>query len=70
MGNAHEANETRGVAPHDTEHAEFPQAKTVFTEDEVSKPKLDEFGAHAKVDPAEIALVRKLDLWMMVSLVF
>lgn len=29
---------------------------------------LDKFGSHAKTDPAEIALVRKLDWYMMVSL--
>lgn len=27
----------------------------------------DQFGAHRKVDPAEIALVRKLDWYIMVS---
>lgn len=30
--------------------------------------ELDKFGAAAKVDPAEIALVRKIDLRMMVSI--
>lgn len=29
--------------------------------------KLDYSGAHAKTSPAEIKLVRKLDLWIMVS---
>ncbi len=28
--------------------------------------QLDRFGAHAKTDPVEIALVRKLDLYIMV----
>lgn len=28
--------------------------------------KVDEFGAHTKTDPKEIALVRKLDLYMLV----
>jgi hypothetical protein len=28
---------------------------------------LDEFGGHRKTDPAEIALVRKLDTYMLVS---
>lgn len=28
--------------------------------------QLDRFGSYAKVDPAEIALVRKLDIHMMV----
>lgn len=30
--------------------------------------ELDRFGAHAKVDPKEIALVKKLDLYIMVCL--
>lgn len=30
--------------------------------------KIDYSGAHEKTDPKEIALVRKLDRWMMVSL--
>jgi hypothetical protein len=29
--------------------------------------KVDEFGAHAKTDPKEIALVRKLDMYMLVK---
>lgn len=40
--------------------------------DEPLKPQydgeLDKFGAAAKTDPAEIALVKKIDLHMMVSL--
>lgn len=32
----------------------------------VAKDKVDQFGGHVKVDPAEIALVRKLDLYMLV----
>jgi hypothetical protein len=39
--------------------------------DEPAKPvlneKMDEFGAAAKTDPKEIALVKKLDWYMMVS---
>ena len=30
--------------------------------------KFDRFGGRAKTDPAEIALVKKLDLYMMVSI--
>lgn len=30
--------------------------------------QLDRFGSHAKIDPAEIALVRKLDIHMMVRI--
>lgn len=29
--------------------------------------KVDHFGAHTKTDPKEIALVRKLDIYMLVS---
>ncbi|KAL2061443.1 hypothetical protein VTL71DRAFT_7716 [Oculimacula yallundae] len=31
----------------------------------VAKDKVDEFGGHAKVDPQEIALVKRLDLYML-----
>lgn len=41
-------------------------------EDQIQKmpkvEKVDEFGAHTKTDPKEIALVRKLDWFMLVSL--
>lgn len=30
-------------------------------------PQYDQFGAAAKVDPKEIALVRKIDIYMMVG---
>lgn len=39
------------------------------TTEDVLKPtyeKVDEFGAHTKTDPKEIALVRKLDLFCLV----
>jgi len=29
------------------------------------KPQLDYAGSHAKIDPAEIRLVRKLDIWIL-----
>lgn len=32
----------------------------------VAKDKVDEFGGHAKVDPKEISLVKRLDLYMLV----
>lgn len=39
----------------------------VHVEDGLKHPDepTDYAGAHAKTDPAEIALVRKLDLWIM-----
>lgn len=40
-----------------------------FAEEDVKKPqaKVDYSGAQAKTDPKEIALVKKLDRWIMVS---
>ena len=41
----------------------------VLTKDVVNNGERDAFGAQKKkTDPAEIALVRKLDLWIMVRL--
>jgi hypothetical protein len=44
---------------------------TISVIDEPLKPgygiELDKFGAAVKTDPAEIALVKKIDLYMMVS---
>lgn len=46
-------------------HVEAPE------QDDIQKPangeKVDEFGASAKTDPREIALVKKLDWHMMVG---
>lgn len=44
----------------------------IFEDEDVEKPvpkvdKIDYSGAHAKTDPKEIALVKKLDRWIMVS---
>jgi hypothetical protein len=48
-----------------------PTNEGVF--EEVEKPipryeKVDYSGAHEKTDPKEIALVKKLDRWIMVSI--
>jgi len=49
------------------------KAATIYEEDvDVEKPipaveKTDYSGAHEKTDPKEIALVKKLDRWIMVS---
>lgn len=48
-------NEVLHIEAHDNDHDEKFQKK-------------DEFGAHTKTDPREIALVRKLDMYMLVSL--
>lgn len=54
---------------------EKPMASLEHAENEVdlsdqkalrTNDQLDRFGSHAKVDPVEIALVRKLDIHMMV----
>lgn len=62
-----------------TQDHETPQAATVDKNEvlhieaqdndhDEKVQKTDEFGAHAKTDPKEIALVRKLDMYMLVSL--
>jgi hypothetical protein len=50
------------------------RADTIFVDDDQhpQKPvpiveKIDYSGAHEKTDPREIALVKKLDLWIMVG---
>lgn len=45
----------------------------IFQDENPEKPipkveKVDYSGAHEKTDPKEIALVKKLDRWMMVSI--
>lgn len=40
------------------------------TDADLVKPKMekvDEFGAHSKTDPKEIAVVKKIDFYMLVS---
>lgn len=48
---------------------EKPQAMMIEYADELEKPteRKDYSGAHSKTDPREIALVKKLDRWIMVS---
>jgi hypothetical protein len=50
------------VEKHSSKHHETAE------DDEVRKTKGDYSGAVGKTDPAEVKLVRKLDLWIMVSL--
>lgn len=45
-------------------HEDYPEKSL-----EAGEPELDRFGARVHMDPAEKALVRKLDIYMMVSLV-
>jgi hypothetical protein len=44
-----------------------PEKSEIFHEEEIEKPteKRDYSGAREKTDPAEIALVKKLDRWIM-----
>lgn len=39
----------------------------IFENEKGSRDNVDEFGAHAKTDPKEIALVKKLDRFIIVS---
>jgi hypothetical protein len=48
------------VEKHTSTHQEY-------SEKEFTNTAVDYSGAAAKTDPAEIKLVRKLDLWVMVS---
>lgn len=50
----------------------YDEKPGIFEDEHPEKPvprvdKIDYSGAHAKTDPKEIALVRKLDKWIMVS---
>jgi hypothetical protein len=45
---------------------EAAYAEHIDTEKNGPIPQYDKFGAAAKVDPKEIALVRKIDCYMMV----
>lgn len=62
------------VEPKAVEVRREPQifrTETVNDEPEKAVPKVEKVdysGAHAKTDPKEIALVKKLDRWIMVSL--
>lgn len=38
-----------------------------YQSDMKPSPQYDQFGAAAKIDPKEIALVRKIDIYMMVG---
>lgn len=63
-----------GQQPHgerkdDGDIQQLDRVETADRNDEILKPrydKVDEFGAHDKTDPAEIALVRKIDLYCLV----
>lgn len=61
------------AAKHSTDEkfAQMERIEHVETTDaDLVKPKLekvDEFGAHSKTDPKEIAIVKKIDWYMLVS---
>lgn len=48
-------------------HIEANNGDEVF-EKSANAEKVDEFGAHTKTDPREIALVKKLDWYMLVGI--
>lgn len=56
-----------------TRNDHIERAETTATNDDAvfskfpKMDKVDEFGAHAKTDPREIALVKKLDRYILVS---
>lgn len=49
------------------EHVDNKFEPSVIDPEKPTIVGFDRFGAHAKTDPVEIALVRKLDLFIMVS---
>ncbi|KAB2571368.1 putative mfs transporter protein [Lasiodiplodia theobromae] len=58
------------MAKHSTDEkfAQMERIEHVETTDDVVKPKIekvDEFGAHSKTDPKEIAIVKKIDWYML-----
>lgn len=59
------------MAVRDSEKPTIERLESGMSSDEPQKPmptveKVDYSGAHEKTDPREIALVKKLDLWIMV----
>lgn len=59
--------------PKQNDGVAMEQLDRTETADEVLKPaydKVDEFGAHTKTDPKEIALVRRLDIFCLVRPLF
>lgn len=62
------------AAKHNETDDKFAQMERIehveTTDNELVKPKMekvDEFGAHSKTDPREIALVKKIDWYILVS---
>jgi len=59
----------RKVLPGDVEDLTSHTHDEMFSKDTEAQGELDAFGAQKKkIDPVEIALVRKLDWWIMVCL--
>lgn len=59
------------VPSNDDKHRDISHVETPDDDQFQKLPKIekvDEFGAHAKTDPKEIALVKKLDFYMLVCL--
>lgn len=64
---AQEAPPAISAEKHEALHREH---EDVLADEKASRHMGDYSGAVAKTDPAEIKLVRKLDLWIMVSALF
>lgn len=57
---------TASVEHVDNKFEKSPSSSGSMVKDMGVEEQLDRFGAHTKTDPVEIALVRKLDLYIMV----
>jgi hypothetical protein len=62
------ANSNPQVSVEDDKKNALSEAYPIDEEAKTAQAKLDYSGAHEKTDPAEIKLVRKLDTWIMVSI--
>lgn len=69
------SRENEGKQEDDVAHNDhIERAETTATNDDAvfskfpKMDKVDKFGAHAKTDPREIALVKKLDKYIIVSI--
>ncbi|BCS22547.1 uncharacterized protein APUU_30772S [Aspergillus puulaauensis] len=54
--------------PKDSTNAEAAQHVELVKSDGACKTDIDKFGSYDKIDPLEIKLVRKLDMWIMPTL--
>lgn len=64
------ANDKQGDSVHGNKDNALQKEYTIDDEGKTARAELDYSGAHEKIDPAEIKLVRKLDTWIMVNNTF